>query len=163
MKTRLLLIILAALLTGCSSKRKITDFKKHEVHIVQEVEDAATDSTKVVKKDSSKSDTKIKEVWEETVKEVTSYDTSGRITSITKETNRKGTRNTDKQEIKGSQSDSTSVRNEVLKKVIDSMVTSVNKRAEAIPEKKRNPIWHWIGFGLFVVIIGLAVVVYFKF
>lgn len=153
MRNKVLLLLVAVFLFGCGSKRKIAEFKKQEVHTVHELEEVVADSTKTTKKDSSKTVTNIKEVWEETVKEVTIFDTLGRITSTTKETNRKGTRDTDKQEIKGNQSDSTNVRKEVLKKVIDSMVTSVDKRSEAIPEKKRNPIWHWIGGALFICIL----------
>lgn len=150
---KFILLLLAIFLLGCSSKRKITDFKSNEVVVVQVVEEKVTDSTKTTKKDSSKSVTKVKEDWEETVKETTTYDSSGRITSTTKETNRKGTRDTEKEESKGSEVDSTNVRNEVLKKVIDSIVTNVDKQSEAIPEKKRNPIWNWIGGALFICIL----------
>lgn len=153
MRNKILLLLVAVFLFGCSSKRKITDFKSHEVHIVQEVEEVATDSTKVTKKDSSKAVTNIKENWEETIKETTTYDSSGRKTSTTKETNRKGTRDTDKNESKGSESDSTKVKQTVLKSVIDSMVTNIDERNETIPEEKRNPIWNWIGGALFVCIL----------
>lgn len=153
MKTKLMLLFIAIFLIGCSSNRKISEFKSHKLVVVEEVKEVSTDSTKKSKKDSSRTATKMKEDWEESIKEITVYDTSGRKAYTVIETNRKGSRDINKEETKGSESDSVNVKSTELQKVIDSMVTSIDERNEAIPEKKRNTIWNWIGGALFICIL----------
>lgn len=149
------------LLYSCGSKKKITSFQKsYEIESMQKNAEVK-DSAKVVLTDTTKKKSSNSEEYQKTTTETATFDKDGKLVSYTKQTNEKGSKKSDNEENAGLSKDSTAVY--VASSVSDSTNTKKSEeKALDLTKTAKNPIWNWIGIGLFVLILGAGVVLYFK-
>lgn len=150
------------LIFGCGSRKKIVNTNKGS-ETTQVVENtASSDSSRITSSDSTKTNTNTSEEYSEQITETITFDDKGNLTGYIKSTNRKGTKNSNTEEKKGISKDSTGVS---LKSSSTDSTESTehdigNSNLTVTPS---NPIYKWIGAGLFVLILGAGVALWYKF
>lgn len=158
MKTKLLLLLTAVLISSCSIFRKSEKHKlniKSSVEVEQvitaneqkkEVENSERKSSKVENSESNTSTTI--EADEITIHSDGSISAKGNA-KANQNRNDKNNSASQEKEVKSKATDTNRQTDSNLTIREDLKVESTDK----IPEEPKNPIWNWIGAGLFVVII----------
>lgn len=151
------LLIVLFFAAGCRSKKKVSNISRgYDIEYKEVKNDTKTEDVKVAD-ETTKAKENVKETYDRKVVEETIFDSTGRPKSYTKTTEEKGNKDTTK-DTETNRKDSTATNTATSGTEITGNESGTEDIANSEePQKKRNPIWHWIGGALFLVIIGYAV------
>lgn len=155
------LCLLIVAFSGCGSKKKITQIDSGIEYSNVNQNAVAKDSSKVLSTDAEKNTSSSSEDYNERIVETTTFDEKGNLKSYTKDTKRKGSKNSTNEESKNLSKDSTKVS--LLAISVDSIGLEAHDEIRtSLDISSSNPIYKWIGAGLFVVIVIGAIYLYLK-